>query len=275
MIFYKSSTGGNDFILVEESRPGIHDINASELSRIICDRHNGAGADGLIIYSRKKNKTSFSIYNRDGSRAELSGNGMSGLGALLFLNDEKVDELTLETDVGIRTIKKVRREGNIFRLNVEIGKPDFWNMRFFPFLEKDRLEYEACGVKFFPVSMGNPHVVILIKKNTNIFDYSQKGKELENASIFPERTNIEFVLVDNIKDGNCLADPQFFERGVGTTSTSSTGSAAIFAVLRRLGLVKDKLLIKTSGSNLLLSGKDSVFIENNTKIVYKGTFLKQ
>src|SRR5579862_7738278 len=102
MRFAKAHAYGNDFLYIERSAiEGGPDALAATLTREMCDRHTGIGADGLIVYDRSHEGASMQLFNADGGRAEVSGNGVRGLGALLLLNDVRSGgELTIQTDAG-------------------------------------------------------------------------------------------------------------------------------------------------------------------------------
>ncbi len=269
MIFYKTVAAGNDFlhIDVKEYRACAPAAGKGALTERLCRRQTGAGADGVVFYNlsqsagRVSPAVDFEIFNRDGSEAELSGNGMAGLSALLVYLDKCTDTVTLNTKVGQRTHRLLNREDNRFRMNIEIGPPDFQALEFFPFLEKEKAAYLYGGITFCPVSVGNPHVVVLLDRETADDKLERMGKTLEGAGIFPHKTNVEFVLaagagpVDYEKGENFRIF--FYERGVGRTPASSTGSAAVFAVLRKRGNIADSLTIKNppSVSQIKISGK--------------------
>ncbi len=193
MIFYKSSSAGNDFLITEKSRLKNRKENLSEFARKICDRKNGAGADGLIIYEEGNLSVKFSVFNKDGSEAEISGNGMAGLSSLLFYLGKKGEEIILDTKTGKKTIRLNNRKGDEFHLKVEIGEPDFFNLEFFPFLEEGKTVYEFNNHSFYPVSVGNPHVVLFPETLPEKDEMIKIGAELESGSIFPQRTNVEFA----------------------------------------------------------------------------------
>lgn len=274
MIFYKSSSAGNDFLITEKSRLKNRKENLSEFARKICDRKNGPGADGLIIYKDADHSVKFSIFNRDGSEAEISGNGMAGLSSLLFYLGKKGEKIVLDTKAGKRTIRLNNRKGNEFHLKVEIGEPDFFNLEFFPFLEEGRTVYEYNNHSFCPVSVGNPHVVLFSETLPEKDEMIKIGAKLESGSIFPERTNVEFAspVKNTCIDTDIETDVFFYERGAGETGHSSSGSAAIYAVMKNLNLLKKNLIIKNKGKNITVSGKNKIYIENYTKIVYKGVY---
>lgn len=310
MEFYKTTAFGNDFIHVDNNvvqtvadcfgismtggEPG--ETKRGELSRKICTRETGAGADGVIYYGTGGQTVSFDIFNRDGSRAEISGNGMAGLASVLFYTRRCQDEAVLETRVGQRRIRCLHRDGNRFRLSVDLGQPDFEHRAFFPFLEENKDSYSFGGIIFYPVSVGNPHAVVVMDKTaaaglesagTDIEEQVRDlGGRLAGADLFPQGTNVEFVipspdpgLEPDYEAGNHFRI-FYYERGVGMTGSSSTGSAAVFAVLRRIGLVTGHLSLpvpKWQGRDddpIKISGKSKILVESSTKIVYKGRFLR-
>ena len=239
MIFYKTSSFGNDFIEIDRGELPAR-AETGVLARQICDRRLGVGADGVVYYSVGKGKVGFRIFNRDGGEAELSGNGMAGLAAVLFQRRLAVSPLVLQAGVGCRRVVLLERSGPVFSLDVEIGNPDFVARSFFPFLDGRQGAYDAAGVEFHPVSVGNPHAVVLCRKLPAVARMASLGRALEGHPLFPKRVNVEFVQA--LDQENCRV--YFYERGVGPTQASSTGSAAVFAVMRRLGMAGDQLLIE-------------------------------
>jgi len=270
MIFYKTVSSGNDFLHVhlEKNNQSVNH-KKSDLAKAICNRNFGAGADGVVYYQIHKKSVNFEIYNSDGTEAELSGNGMAGLSAILFFLDQFSDTVVLNTKVGIKKVTLLHRSGSEFKLNVEIGEPDFQQIRFFPFLENNKLEYSYKNIQFYPVSIGNPHLVVLLSEDLPEQKLFTLGKTLTEAPIFPLGTNVELVKYEN--SDSC--EVFFFERGVGQTNLSSTGSAAVFAVLQRLGKAEESLIINISNQKIRIYGRKKIKVENFCEIVYKGIYL--
>jgi diaminopimelate epimerase len=277
MIFYKTVSAGNDFLHIDMKelnvRKGNGQVSRGQLAGHLCQRQTGIGADGVVYYAVGKQGVNFEIFNRDGSEAELSGNGMAGLSALLFYLGIFKTRVTLNTRAGQKTHQLLQREQNNFKLKIEIGEPDFYNTDFFPFLEKNKVEYTHKSIRFYPVSVGNPHAVVLLDRELPDETLSRLGRILESAEIFPQKTNVELVFYKN--EENCRV--YYYERGVGRTLSSSTGSAAVFAVLKKLKFIHDWLLIDMlepeGKEKIKIYGKESLYIENFTKIVYKGVYL--
>jgi diaminopimelate epimerase len=286
MIFYKTVSAGNDFLHVAvedfaafvETAPGralgVDDTSKTSKGRLaeyLCQRQAGAGADGVTFYAVSEKEVQFEIFNRDGAEAELSGNGMAGVSALMFYLGKFKDRLVLNTRVGLKTHFLLARDNATFKLKIEIGSPDFQNTVFFPFLEPGRFAYTHENIPFHPVSVGNPHAVVLLEKALPDEELEQMGKTLEGAAIFPNRTNVELVFFQGHEECRVY----YYERGVGRTLSSSTGSAAVFAVLQKLGLIKpnQELTITTPAGKIKISGNPGISIENYSKIVYKGFYV--
>ena len=292
MIFYKTSSFGNDFIEIDENDLPIAPADKCLLAREICDAHHAVGADGVVFYSpcRKAgiplgdrlrgNAFNFQIHNRDGGEAELSGNGMAGLAAVLFRRRLASSPLILHTAVGRRRIELLARRGPVFQLNVEIGRPDFSNRNFFPFLKDKQDQWVIDGLEFYPVSVGNPHAVVICQEQMDTDALTALGEKLENHPMFPRRVNVEFVYftaAENPIDGTAALGPAscrvfFYERGVGPTLASSTGSAAAFAVLRRLGKIRDHLAIDCGAEKIVVSWNKGIFIRNFTRLICRGEY---
>lgn len=309
MIFYKTSSFGNDFIEIDlEELADLPDrrprgglparADHGRLARHICDRQRGVGADGVVYYRagrqvQRKPQAEFRIFNRDGSEAELSGNGMAGLAAVLFQRRLGVSPLALHAAIGSRQVELLGWDGAIFQLAVEIGRPDFANREFFPFLKQATGPGMIAGLEFHPVSVGNPHAVVICREMPDRARLAALGKEIEGHAMFPKRVNVEFVH----PGGPDTCQVFFYERGVGPTLASSTGSAAVFAVLRRLGMAGDRLLIDlkaaagaavqagkevggheaahaagTGCEQIALSWRNGIFIHNFTRIICRGEY---
>ena len=269
MIFYKTVSSGNDFIHIDLQELTNSHEKHEDLARRLCARKTGIGADGLVLFRIDKQRIDFSIINQDGSEAELSGNGMAGLAALLFSQKKFHNTVTLKTRVGNKSIKLIEQTNNHFKLRVEIGRPDFDNIKMFPFLLPQQREYQFGDIAFFPVSMGNPHVVVLLKKQVSQKKLDQIAVFLEGHNMFPSKTNVEIVY--DFYDNKCGV--YYHERGVGKTLSSSTGSAAVFAVLQNLGKIQEELFIHTPLEDLRICGQGNIYVENLTKIMYKGVCL--
>jgi diaminopimelate epimerase len=302
MIFYKTSSFGNDFIVIDAGDAA--DADLPVLVREICDRQRGVGADGLVVYRPQGQGARFAIYNRDGGAAELSGNGMAGLAAVLLQRRLARPPLTLQAAIGRRRVALTGRQGPLFLLDVEIGVPDFAASGFFPFLRepqgrrplgglrepqgrrplgelsraraghsrdgaaKGQDSYRAAGVEFHPVSVGNPHAVVLCREMPAGDRLAALGRRLEGHPMFPRRVNVEFVAPAGAGRWRVF----YYERGVGPTQASSTGSAAVFAVLRRLGLAGDEAALAAGDEAIHVRWRGGIHVRTRTQVVCRGEY---
>jgi diaminopimelate epimerase len=224
---------GNDFLVIAAGEIGSQEKSASEIARILCERHTGIGADGVIVYQPAIHDAdadvSALIYNADGSRAEMSGNGTRCLAAYLMRTGPGKSRICrIRTVAGIKTYTLQHQSGRTGFFESSLGFPITD-----PALIPVRLAAGASGLVGFPVSiggdtvkvtvcsMGNPHC------STFWHDVSRAplerlGPALERHDGFPDRTNVEFI---QVLDRHTIR-ARFWERGVGATLASGTGSAA-------------------------------------------------
>ncbi len=229
--FTKAHACGNDFLIVTEEAAGNQD--RADLTRRLCARSTGVGADGIEFFtwtepgSRGQESTSprfgrIRLYNADGSIAEISGNGTRCVAAWMAqaLGSQPGDVLTIETDAGLRfcSIDKVETDnGFAVEVTAAMGVP-----KFVPHTLKLTGGTEIVGVE---VSTGNPHFVILVENPE--FAVAGKSWQTIGAEIcthrdFPRRTNVEFVRIVSERE----IEIRIFERGVGPTASSGTGTLA-------------------------------------------------
>ena len=232
ILFTKAHACGNDFLIVTEDAAG--NRNRADLTRRLCARNTGIGADGIEFFSWSEPATSrqksgrIRLYNADGSIAEISGNGTRCVAAWMAesLGSKPGDELAIETDAGLRVcrIDSVLRDGAFtVEVTTGMGVP-----KFLPHSVKLTDGSEIVGVE---VSTGNPHFVILVDNP----DFTVAGKPWQTIAAeicvhrdFPRQTNVEFLRIVSERE----IEIRIFERGVGTTTSSGTGtSAAATAVL--------------------------------------------
>jgi diaminopimelate epimerase len=216
--FIKANACGNDFLTVPEEAAGDEDLAA--LTRRLCARSTGVGADGVEYFSWTGPATGrIHLRNADGSVAEISGNGTRCVAAWMAekLNSKPGDTLTLATDAGLRICQIDARDGHSVDVTMGMGVP-----KFTPHTLKLVDGAEIVGVE---VSTGNPHFVILVETaefSAGGREWTSLGKEICVHRDFPQQTNVEFVRVVSEHE----IEIRIFERGVGPTSSSGTGTAA-------------------------------------------------
>jgi diaminopimelate epimerase len=230
--FIKFHGFGNDYIVIEsEDLAGIEQWG--EFARRICDRHYGAGADGIaIVGAAEDNGADFHvrIFNPDGSEASLSGNGTRCAAAYLYYKQLWSDpELRLSTRSGVKrySLRKQDQPGQ-YVFDSELGQPKF-DSASIPMLTDVpmervvdyKLEADGGTYRVTALQMGNPNCCIFVD-NFDAFDWRRIGRAIEHHKQFPDRTNVVFVRVD---DRNTIT-LRIWERGVGETTASGTCSCA-------------------------------------------------
>ena len=237
--FIKANACGNDFLIVDEEAAADQDLAA--LTRRLCARSTGVGADGIEFFSWT-GPTSGRIHlrNADGSIAEISGNGTRCVAAWMAekLDSQPGDRLTLATDAGLRVCKINARNGHSVDVTTGMGVP-----KFVPHTLKLVDGAEIVGVE---ISTGNPHFVILAE--TADFSvggraWTSLGEEICVHRDFPQQTNVEFAHIANEHE----IEIRIFERGVGPTSSSGTGTAASATAMLALRRCISPLMVVAPG----------------------------
>lgn len=210
---FHTDAHGNDFLLVNEAElPPATD--RAELARRVCRRSPGPGADGLIFFSHGVDSTRMHLRNADGSYSEVSGNGVRCLGAWIAERRNLADgaEITIDTDAGPRILSLLERDGRRFRFRTSMGNP----------VDIRRLTLEVTGepVDVATLNVGNPQCVVLDRCDEA--SLHRIGGALAVHPHFPDGTNVEFLRVESPARLSIL----IWERGVGPTSSSGTGTCA-------------------------------------------------
>ena len=207
--FIKATACGNDFLIVDASA-WTGDMHA--FTRTMCDRHHGIGADGVEwILPAHNADLRIKLINADGSDAEISGNGTRCVAAwYCFQNPATM--VRIETDAGIKICDLIAHEGRTFEFRTAMGEPQVSGQT------AVGLSYDE--VKGIPVSMGNPHFVLFVDEFKP--GWQELAAEISVHRDFPSGTNVELVRVLNPHE----IDVRIWERGVGETLSSGTGSSA-------------------------------------------------
>lgn len=200
-----------------------------EFARAICDRHTGVGADGWLLVERSPAgagcDASIRLFNADGSEPELSGNGTRCAAAfLLEAGGAQGPALRIATGAGLKHLRLIARNGLHFEFEMNMGKPAYTDQGL-----RLALPLSSGAPDAVELSVGNPQCAVFVENFD--FDWRGMGAEIEAHPHFPNRTNVSFV---RVSDPHTI-DVRFYERGVGETMSSGTGStgAAAAAILRR------------------------------------------
>jgi diaminopimelate epimerase len=225
--FTKMHGLGNDYVYMDAIHQTIE--NRSSLAKFVSDRHFGIGSDGLILIC-KSDVADFkmSMFNSDGTEAEMCGNGIRCVGKFVYdkgMTNKQI--ITIETLAGIKTLKMTIKDGKVEKVRVDMGEPILEPDRI-PVIAKENpvknldLKVENRDFKFTCVSMGNPHAITFINEDVKDFDIHKYGEIVEIDPAFPKRTNVEFI---NIVDRNNIK-MRVWERGAGETLACGTGACA-------------------------------------------------
>jgi len=248
LLLHKYHGLGNDYLVCHRS---VAEQLSNEKIRILCDRHYGVGSDGLLIDSGDQGNPKLRIINPDGSEAEKSGNGLRIYARYLFDIGRVGHQPFLVRTAGGDVYCTVHND--FHQISVEMGRANF-NPTALPALVDlpEALHYplnlgdETLAVAL--VSMGNPHCVVLVDK-LDLAQVHRLGPQIENHPLFPRRTNVQFV---EVVDRHTLRIG-IWERGAGFTMASGSSSCAAASVMRRLGLVGDRVDVNMPGGQLQIT----------------------
>ena len=275
MNFVKIQATGNDFVLIDARR--MKQRNWSALSKAICERHFGVGADGvLLVLPSAKADFFMRMYNPDGSEAEACGNGLRC--AARFARDIGLangPEIKIDTPAGI---KRARIEGSE-RIQVAIGKPELKPSsipvtvtikgvpRSSPVIDYP-LNIGKIKLKITCLSMGNPHAVCFLEQSVAEFPLAEVGPRVEHHPMFPSRVNFEIVNVSSRKK----LKARVWERGAGETLSCGTGACAIVVASRLKKLTDNPVDIILPGGTLNIDwdGKGEVYLSGPAEVVFEG-----
>jgi diaminopimelate epimerase len=263
IVFTKASACGNDFLMVD----GAHvsgDLGA--LTRRLCDRHRGVGADGVEwlfpdAEAGVKADVKARLINADGSEAEISGNGTRCVAAEICSRKTKTDdkaEVVVRTGAGLKTCRLVGRQASTFEFEVEMGQPEVGA----------QLSIETMGVRVVgtKVSMGNPHFVILVERFQD--GWQQQAALIGTQPQFPQGTNVEYMAVRGANE----IEIRLFERGVGETESSGTGSCASAVAAIASGRAASPVTVIAPGGAQTVRWEEQVYLRGSATLVCCGEF---
>lgn len=257
--FTKASACGNDFLIVEGAYVS-GDLSA--LTRRLCDRHRGVGADGVEwLFPDAEADVKARLINADGSEAEISGNGTRCVAAEICSREGK-KEVVVRTGAGLRTCRltspEEARQGATFEFETDMGEPEIGGE-----LSIETMWVRAVGTR---VSMGNPHFVIFVE---NFQDGWQRQAALIGTQPqFPQGTNVEYVVVRGANEIGI----RLFERGVGETESSGTGSCAAAVAAIAGGRVASPVTVIAPGGAQIVRWDNQVYLRGPATLICRGEF---
>lgn len=279
MKFTKMHGCGNDYVYVNGFCEHIAEDKKPELVRRLSDRHFGIGGDGVIFINKGKNaEFEMEMYNADGSRAQMCGNGIRCVAKYVYdygLTDKT--DITIESFGSVKYLQlTVGADNKIERVRVNMGAPILKAADVPVLSENDQVIDEEIVVngksyQMTCVSMGNPHAVVFVQDIDDIrsFDLESVGPYFENHERFPERTNTEFV---RIIDKNNV-QMRVWERGTGETLACGTGCCATTVACVLNGLTDTSVNVHVLGGVITCEwdrDKNLVYMTGPAATVFDG-----
>src|SRR5947207_4577021 len=280
--FTKFHGYGNDYLVLEAGAVAAEVLNLNVFAREICNRHYGAGADGIAIVSRAEtDEADFQvrIFNPDGSEAALSGNGTRCAASYLYYRQLWTSgKLRLITKSGVKRyfLRDQIGVGN-YLFDSELGQPGL-DSSSIPMLTEEpmpqvidyRLIVEGETFNVTALAMGNPNCAIFVEDFDSLA-WRRIGKAIENHQQFPERTNVEFIRVLDRE----RIEIRIWERGVGETSASGTCSCAAAIASMINGLTEREVEVRTPGGTVNVRWQEDgeVVLTGIAEVVYQGEWL--
>ena len=253
--FVKATACGNDFLVID----GMYaPADLAAFSRRICDRHLGVGADGVEwLFPAQDADVRARLFNADGSEAEISGNGTRCVAAYLY-SDQAREKITIRTGAGLKVCTPTSHRENEYEFEIAMGEPQVGDE--FP------VKLAFREVRGIPVSMGNPHYVVFV----NAFEpgWQAEAAEVGHHHDFKYGINVELVLVRDREN----IDTRFFERGVGETQSSGTGSCAAAVASIATGKAVSPVRVHTPGGLQTVRWEREVFLRGPAQLICRGEF---
>lgn len=273
MKFTKMQGLGNDYVYVNCFEEKIE--NPPAVARYVSDRHFGIGSDGLIMINPSEVADfEMEMYNADGSRGEMCGNGIRCVAKYVYdygLTDKT--QISVETLGGIKYLDLTVEDGKVVLVKVDMGKPEL-KSGLIPIISENEkvidepIEVDGQVYHMTGVSMGNPHTVIYVDDVKNL-DLEKIGPKFENHERFPKRINTEFV---HCIDRNTV-EMRVWERGSGETLACGTGACAVAVASILNNLTDTRVTVKLLGGDLQIEWdqkKNHVFMTGPAKVVFDG-----
>lgn len=293
--FYKMQCTGNDAILIDAEKQEVS--NPEGLAVRLCNRKTGIGADSLVLIKKSDKADAYmQFFNQDGSEGKMAGNAIRGVAKYLYDNDidgivgkqknpnAPTAEISIETKSGIKKLTIYKLNGKVSSVTIDMGKPQFTAKSLPTTLQEVELNKKELAVDKAIVnvplsvdgmmysttclSVGNPHCVVFCGFVDKV-DVEKIGPQFENNSVFPARTNTEFVRVVSPNE----IKMRTWERGNGETPACGTGACAatVAAVLNGYCKLNENITVKVRGGDLIVKYTgETVYLTGGTSLMFEG-----
>jgi diaminopimelate epimerase len=256
--FVKASACGNDFLIVDGIAGTQIPADVGGLTRHMCDRHQGVGADGVEwLLPAQDADVQARLFNADGSEAEISGNGTRCVAAYLC-SEQAREKVSVRTGAGVKTCVLTARSDNQYEFEIAMGQPRVG--------DEVPITLRSGEVRGIVVSMGNPHYVIFV--DDDAYGWEAQAAEIGRHPEFEHGINVELVMV---KDRNNI-DARFFERGVGETQSSGTGSCASAVAAVATNRAESPVRVHAPGGIQTVRWEDQVYLRGPAQLICRGEF---
>ena len=273
MKFTKMQGLGNDYIYVNCFKETIE--NPPEMAKKVSNRNFGIGSDGLIMINPSDVADfEMEMYNADGSRSEMCGNGIRCVGKYVYdYGLTEKEHISVETLAGIKYLDLTVEDGKVKLVKVDMGSPELVPENIPIVADGNRVIDEPINVngteyRMTGVSMGNPHAVVYVEDVKGL-DIETIGPAFENHERFPNRVNTEFV---KVLDRNTV-EMRVWERGSGETMACGTGACAVAVACILNGFTEDKVTVKLLGGDLQIEWDkeaDKIYMTGPAEVSFDG-----
>jgi diaminopimelate epimerase len=256
----KAHAYGNDFLFVLSS-----EVRGAlpELARSLCHRHSGIGGDGVILFDERPSGAAMRLFNADGSASELSGNGLRCLAAIVARSQSLATGATVvvDTDAGAKRLDLIQQEGTRYTFRAAMGVPED--------LRQVDVPLAGESVRASVLRMGNPQCIVL-GPLPDADRFHRIGPQLSTHAMFPAGTNVEFAQVEAPDRVRIV----IWERGVGPTTSSGTGSSAsAVAAAAHGGAAREVDVVAPGGTQRVEWRSDGVYLTGWAEVVMEGQWI--
>ena len=275
MKFTKMQGCGNDYVYVNGMEEKLDEAKKPDIVRFLSDRHFGIGGDGVIFINKGKAADfEMEMWNADGTRAQMCGNGIRCVAKYVYDNRMvNSTNFTIESFGKIKYMDCTVKDDKVVSVRVNMGEPII-EAKLVPVISNnekaidEEITVQGKTYKMTCVSMGNPHAVVFMEDVANL-DIEKIGPFFENHERFPERTNTEFVKVIDKEH----VEMRVWERGTGETLACGTGCCATTVACILNGLTSDKVTVKVLGGEIICEWdkkENVVYMTGSATTVFEG-----